>query len=222
MSDTIDERVAENTAVIVSLNTATAGLVQAQANVEAVIPSQASPQNKLADKDFVNSTLNSLVAFYITADAAGNPFASHAALMAATEFYSGGVLRTPTRNDYCLVLADETHAVGTDVPSTRYIYDNGWQFQFVVNSSGLTAAQYAAVMSGITGLAAPTPGADAGVAAQASAVWAQIWGALLAMPTGYSSLYDFLAASYIPFKTAVPTALTTAQKRQFAANIGGV
>ena len=218
MSTPIEDQVAAHTAAITSLNTASAGLVQAQAAVESVIPSQASAANKLADKAFVNSTINSLAAFYITADAAGNPFATRAALMSATTFYSGGTLRVPTRNDYALVLADEAH----DGAATRYIYENGWQFQFVVNSSGLTAEQYNAVMSGITGLGVPAPGASGGVAATAAGVWSQLWGSLAALPQGFSSLYDFVNGVFVPFTKAVATALTEAQRRQFCSNFGGV
>lgn len=79
--------------------------------IESKIPSQADAQNQLADKDFVNSTVNSLVAYYITKNAQGDPFSTYAELISATTFYSGGNQRTPTRNDYCLVLADETHPI---------------------------------------------------------------------------------------------------------------
>lgn len=120
--------------------------------IEEKIPSQASSSNKLADKDFVNSTVNSLAAFYITKNAAGDPFDSVAQLMSATVFYSGGQLRNPTRNDYCMVNNDENH----DGAACRYIYQGGnypegqWEFQFVVNETPYTAEQIAAINSGIT------------------------------------------------------------------------
>ena len=115
--------------------------------IESKIPSEASSSNKLADKDFVNSTINSLAAFYITKNAQGDPFATLAELQAATVFYSGGEIRVPTRNDYCLVNADETH----DDAACRYIYQGTqWEFQFVVNETAFTADQLAAINSGIT------------------------------------------------------------------------
>lgn len=92
-------------------------------NINAInnkIPAQASSDNQLADKAFVNSSLNSIAAYYITKNAAGDSFATKAELDAATTFYSGGVERVPTRNDYCIVIKDESHNNAT----TRYIYNN--------------------------------------------------------------------------------------------------
>lgn len=115
--------------------------------IEDEIPSQASSSNKLADRDWVNSTINSLAAFYITKNAQGDPFATYSELASATTFYSGGQVRVPTRNDYCLVISDENH----DNASCRYIYQGTqWDFQFVVNETPFTADQLAALNSGIT------------------------------------------------------------------------
>ena len=111
------------------------------------IPTQATNNNQLADKDFVNSSLNSITAFYITKNANGDQFNSKAELDDATEFYSGGEVRVPTRNDYCIVLEDETK----DNSTTRYIYQNEqWEFQYIVNETPLTSEQVKALNSGIT------------------------------------------------------------------------
>lgn len=111
------------------------------------IPTQATSNNKLADKDFVNSSLNSITAFYITKNADGDQFNSKAELDSTIEFYSGGEIRVPTRNDYCIVLEDETK----DNSTTRYIYQNNqWEFQYVVNETPLTSEQVKAINSGIT------------------------------------------------------------------------
>lgn len=115
-------------------------------DIHGVIPSSATTTNQLADKDFVNSSINSVTAFYITKNAGGDQFNTKAELDAATKYYSGGEERTPTRNDYCIVLEDETK----DDATTRYIYNNGWEFQYVVNETALTADQLAALNSGIT------------------------------------------------------------------------
>lgn len=116
-------------------------------DINAKIPTQATSQNQLADRAFLNSSLNSITAFFITKDAQGNSFATKAELDAATQFYSGGQLRTPTRNDYCIVRKDEEHDDGT----TRYIYQNGqWEFQYLVNRTPLTSDQLLAINSGIT------------------------------------------------------------------------
>lgn len=121
--------------------------------IEGLIPTQATSSNQLADKAFVNSSLNSITAYYITKNAAGDPFSTKAELDSASTFYSGGVVRVPTRNDYCVVTADETKTdpVTSENPTTRYIYqNNGWEYQYTVNKTSLTAVQLAALNSGAT------------------------------------------------------------------------
>jgi hypothetical protein len=50
----------------------------------------------------------------------------------------------PTRNDYCIVVADENH----DNATTRYIYQNNqWEYQYTVNETALTTAQLNALNS---------------------------------------------------------------------------
>ena len=115
--------------------------------INAKIPTQASSNNQLADKDFVNSSLNSITAFYITKNANGDAFENLLELAQAQVYYSGGEVRVPTRNDYLIVRVDELH----DNATTRYIYQNGgWEYQYMVNETALTAAQLAAINSGIT------------------------------------------------------------------------
>lgn len=121
-------------------------------------PSEASTDAQAAKAkatyEFVNSSINAMAAFYITKNAAGDSFATKAELNAAITsgtFYNGGQLRTPTKNDYLYVLADESHptAAGTS-PTTRYSFDGTqWAFQIVVNDTALTEAQLAAMNSGI-------------------------------------------------------------------------
>ena len=85
-------------------------------------------------------------AYYITKDAQGDQWTSYAELAAATTFYSGWVVRVPTKNDYTIVLDDENH----DNATTRYIYNSGWEYQYTVNETALTQAQLDALNSGIT------------------------------------------------------------------------
>ena len=135
--------------------------------IESYIPSSTSAENQLADKAFVNSTVNNMSAFYITytqgsATEMGQAFPTQASLLNATTFYSGTQVRVPTQNDYATVLADETQPKGVDgsYPTTRYTYQtdtqngtypNGqWDFQYVVNNTSLTQAQVDAINSGIT------------------------------------------------------------------------
>ncbi|MDE6274347.1 MAG: hypothetical protein K2L87_04800 [Clostridiales bacterium] len=126
--------------------------------IESLIPSSTTPENPLTNEAFVNSSINNMAAFYITSDAEGAAFPTHAALTSATTFYSGGKTRVPTQNDYAIVLADETQPQGVDgnYPTTRYSYQGGaypdgqWDFQYVVNNTSLTQAQVDAINSGIT------------------------------------------------------------------------
>ena len=108
------------------------------------IPSAATSSNQLADKNYVDDGINSVTAYYITKNAQGDQWATYTELAAASTFYSWGVARTPTRNDYTIVLADETH----DNEVTRYI--SGWEYQYTVNETALTQAQLDALNSWIT------------------------------------------------------------------------
>ena len=117
------------------------------ATINGKIPSQASATNQLAPKDYVDNAVNNVSAFYITKNSAGDQFATKAELDSTTVFYSGGVVRVPTRNDYCIVASDETH----DDARTRYTYQNGqWEFQYEVNERPFTPEEVAALESGIT------------------------------------------------------------------------
>lgn len=107
-----------------------------------VIPDQASASNQLADKDFVNSTVGTNTAYYISN--AGQPFNSLAELQA----YSG----TVTNNDYAFVVG--TDAAG-NTTYTRYKYNSNtaaWGAEYVLNNSSFTASQWSAIQSGITAL----------------------------------------------------------------------
>ena len=108
--------------------------------IEAKIPSAATAQNQLADKAFVNSSVATNTANYISNN--GEPFTS----LAQLEAYSG----TLTNNDYAFV-------VGTDQAGnttyTRYKYNattQTWAEEYVLNNSSFTASQWDAISSGIT------------------------------------------------------------------------
>ncbi len=135
------------------LNTAQEQL-QGQINtIDSYIPSSTTTENQLADKAFVNSSINNMAAFYITSNAAGAAFSTQASLLNATTYYYGGQPRTPTQNDYAIVLADESQPKNVDgkYPTTRYSYQGSeWSFQYVVNNTPLTQDQVNAINSGIT------------------------------------------------------------------------
>ena len=107
-----------------------------------LIPEQASAQNQLADKNFVNSSVATNTANYISDN--GQPFTSVADL----EAYSG----TLTNNDYAFVVGTDTAGNTT---YTRYKYNattGQWAAEYVLNNSSFTAEQWAAISSGITAL----------------------------------------------------------------------
>ena len=102
--------------------------IQEQVNgIEAKIPSAATSENQLADKAFVNSSINNYAAFYLTKNANGDAFGTYAELTSTTKFWNAGVEKTPTKNDYLVVLEDETKTTALGVnPTTRYTYQGEW------------------------------------------------------------------------------------------------
>ncbi len=120
-------------------------------NIKSYIPTQASATNQLADKAFVNSTIQNMVANHVTATAAGEPFATRAALLAATTFYYRGIVYTPSNHDYTVITADEGAPSPFTNGQTRWEYDGTkWVYLYGVNERPFTAAQTAALDSGIT------------------------------------------------------------------------
>lgn len=100
--------------------------------IEAVIPAAASSSNQLADKDFVNSSINTNTATF------RGTYNSLAELQQVTA----------TNNDYAFVI--ETDAVGNEYYD-RYKYNGSqWLFEYKVESTPFTSAQWAAIQSGIT------------------------------------------------------------------------
>lgn len=103
--------------------------------IESLIPSAATPQNQLADKAFVNSTVQTN-----TAEFKGT-FNSLAELQQVTA----------NANDYGYVVSKD--AEGNTVYSRyKYVEGTGWVFEYNLNNSSFTAAQWAAIQSGITAL----------------------------------------------------------------------
>ena len=104
-------------------------------NILALIPPQATSENQLADKNFVNSSISTNTAHFI------GTFNS----LAELEAYSG----TVTNNDYANVI----RTVDGQTYYDRYTYNGNtqeWEFNFTVNTTTFTAAQWAALNSGIT------------------------------------------------------------------------
>lgn len=123
--------------------------------IEAKIPAQATSQNKLADRAFVNSSVQTA-----TANFRGNwdswaDVPSDSALYPAD--YAGS--KIPTTNDYLVVKDASDYRVENPLEGTwRFKYSgvwetdgkNGWNPEYQVNESPMTADQLAAINSGIT------------------------------------------------------------------------
>ena len=128
------------------LNAESKNPLQNQA-IAKIVPNTASEANKLADKNFVNSTVGTNTANYIYKTESGGekvPFSSVAEL----EAYAG----TVTNNDYAFVTGiDENGNTYYD----RYKADVNdgvvtWAKEYRLNNSSFTAEQWAAIQSGIT------------------------------------------------------------------------
>lgn len=137
----LDTEVAARTAADSSLQsglTTEAGARDAaDAAINAKIPTQASPTNQLADKDFVNSSIVTNTAFF------RGTFNSVEALRA----YTG----PKTNNDYAFVVTYDPVEPTEVLKYDRYKWNTeAWVFEFTMNNSSFTAAQWAAINSGIS------------------------------------------------------------------------
>ena len=121
--------------------------------IEAKIPAAASSQNQLADKTFVNQSIATATATY---RGAYNLVSDLSLTTAATEHQIAaalaGEIATADNNDYCFVQIPTSDATPTVIARVdRYKYDGtDWSFEYSLNNSGFTAAQWEALNSGIT------------------------------------------------------------------------
>lgn len=145
-------------------------------------------------KEETDAAIEAVAAYYITADAQGNAFATHAALVSASTYYSGGVARTLTRNDYAVVLADETHG-GAE---WRYIYaiadgatSGQWEAQYPIETNDYTALANKPQINGHT-LTGNQSGAALGLATPADTTLTPRFTAWTLSPDydGYYLSYD--------------------------------
>ena len=123
----------DSTPTLGSNNLVTSGGVRTSLNgITEKIPAQASSSNQLADKAFVNSSIETA-----TADFKGT-FNSLAELEQVTA----------NKNDYGFVIS--TDSSGNTVYNRYKHNGTTWVFEYALNNSSFTAAQWAAIQSGIT------------------------------------------------------------------------
>jgi len=122
--------------------------------IQEVIPNEASISNKLADKAYVNSTINSQAAFFKgsfdtqltllaqpwqTSNPSGSYYVSNNDYAYVSEVVAGSSIGNWNPNDH---LGEAWRFI--------YVTGTGWQPQFMVNDSPFTQAQLDAINSGIT------------------------------------------------------------------------
>jgi hypothetical protein len=128
--------IATNTADIATNRSNIATNTADIATINGKIPAQASTTNQLADKDFVNSSIATSTATFI------GTFNS----LEDLEAYIGPL----DDNDYAFVIT--TDAAGNTLYN-RYKYTGSeWLFEYALNNSSFTAAQWAAIQSGVTSI----------------------------------------------------------------------
>ena len=108
-------------------------IVQINSYLYDVIPRQATSENQLADKDFVNSSIMTNTAYF------------------KGTFNSVAELPTDrvTPNDYAFVVGKDS-AGNTAYNRYKFTADGQWMFEWTLNNSSFTAEQWATINSGIT------------------------------------------------------------------------
>ena len=121
--------------------------------IEEKIPAAASDQNQLADKQFVNSSIQTATAefkgtFNLVTDLHLTVSATHLQIAAALP----NVIASANNNDYAFIQIPVADATPTVIASIERYKNNGssWLFEYALNNSGFTQAQWDAINSGIT------------------------------------------------------------------------
>lgn len=123
-------------------------------DIEELIPNQATSSNQLADKDFVNSTIQTASANFRWNWNTWANVPTDSSLYPVD--YAGN--KVPTTNDYMVVQDASDYSWATLSWTWRFKYwgvwatdwKNGWNPEYQVNEAPLTAAQLAALNSWIT------------------------------------------------------------------------
>lgn len=136
----------------VSQNFAVKGTENRVSAIEALIPAQATYQNQLADKAFVNSSVATATAEFqgtydVVNDLGLTASATHAQIQSA--LLSAVASRQPDNNDYVFVSIPAVSSASGKYE--RYKFNGtSWAYEYTLNNSSFTAAQWASINSGIT------------------------------------------------------------------------
>ncbi|MBQ0112136.1 MAG: hypothetical protein KBT03_03310, partial [Bacteroidales bacterium] len=124
-------------------------------DIQDVIPSQATTDNKLADKEFVNSSIaTSTATFQGTFDVVEDLGLTYEATHLQVETALESIVGSKTNNDYVFVFfTNPTTEVIEKYERYKFTSDdNSWNFEYVLNNSSFTSNQWASINSGITSL----------------------------------------------------------------------
>jgi hypothetical protein len=121
--------------------------------IEEKIPSGASSSNKLTTEEYVADAVATATATFrgtynLVSDLHLNVNATEQQIAAAL----AGAISTADNNDYCFILVPTSSETPTEIKEIDRYKFNGtaWGFEYKLNNSGFTAAQWAAINSGIT------------------------------------------------------------------------
>ena len=137
------------------------------AGIEDKIPAQASAQNQLADKAFVNSSIATNTATFrgtynLVSDLGLTTSATEQAVASAIATHLAALVPpvVPENNDYCFVqvpretsdptVIDRIDRYKCTVTESGGVTTRAWEYEWSLNNSSFTAAQWAAINSGIT------------------------------------------------------------------------
>ena len=102
--------------------------------IQGLIPTQASPTNQLADRDFVNSSIATSTAIF------------RGTFNSVDDLPTSGV----DNNDYAFVKIFDSIQTDEVLRYDRYKWSNEWSFEYSLNNSSFTAAQWNAINSNAT------------------------------------------------------------------------
>ena len=125
-------------------------------SVETLIPGTAAVDNKLTDENFVNSSISTNTAtfrgtFNIVTNLGLTTSAGEQDIVEALIAKFESLQITPDNNDYCFIAYPNAQNPESFDKYDRYKYsENIWEYEFTLNNSSFTAAQWLAINSGIT------------------------------------------------------------------------
>ena len=162
LNDEIQNRISEDDLLEINLNTEIQNRTDADTNlsnrithIEDLLPNQASSSNQLADKSFVNSSIQTNTANFRGNWNTWSDVPSDDVDLYPQD-YAGN--RIPTVNDYLVVQNASDYPSDTLVGEWRFKYTgvwstngkNGWMPEYQVNEEPFTSEQLFAINSGIT------------------------------------------------------------------------